>query len=216
MGSPVTMAPPNPFRNLPHFVTGEYTKNKTFLDDDEYGRALDCFVKGCADLLLQDAGGMMLMGKRKVHPQPDWWVLGGRMKAGDTVEEAAQRNCRRETGIDIDPSRWEFVCCQTMLWQFRKQAPEGNGTADFGVIMTAVVTEEEKATMNMCSAEYEEFGWFDPVALLKPDAELKLHPVLHRGVEELVKKKTKDALHDAVLRRADDKTIADLVRKLCE
>ena len=82
--------------------------------------------------------------------------------------------------------------------------------------MTAVVTEEEKATMNMCSVVYEEFGWFDPVALLKPDAELKLHPVLHRGVEVLVKKKPKDALHDAVLRRADDKTIADLVRKLCE
>ena len=82
--------------------------------------------------------------------------------------------------------------------------------------MAATSREEEKATMNMCSAEYEEFGWFDPVALLKPDAELKLHPVLHRGVEELVKKKTKDALHDAVLRRADDKTIADLVRKLCE
>ena len=142
MSSPA--AAPNPFCHLPHFVTGTYTRNKTFLDDDEYGRALDCFVKGCADILLTDEKGMMLMGKRKVHPQPDWWVLGGRMKAGDTPEEAAGRNCKRETGVDIPPERWSFVCCHTMLWQFRKQAPEGNGTADFGVIMTAVVTEEER------------------------------------------------------------------------
>jgi isopentenyldiphosphate isomerase len=205
---------PNPLCHLPHFVTGEYTRNKTFLGDDEYGRALDCFVKGCADLLLTDDRGMMLMGKRKVHPQPDWWVLGGRMKAGDTVEEAAGRNCRRETGIDIAPERWSFVCCQTMLWQFRKQAPEGNGTADFGVIMTARITAEERASMNMCSEEYESFGWFVPEDLIKPDAQLKLHPVLFRGVKELVAKKTKDALHAAVLADAPDAEIAALVRTL--
>ena len=212
MSSPA--APPNPFCHLPHFVTGTYTRNKTFLDDDEYGRALDCFVKGCADILLTDEKGMMLMGKRKVHPQPDWWVLGGRMKAGDTPEEAAGRNCKRETGVDIPPERWSFVCCHTMLWQFRKQAPEGNGTADFGVIMTAVVTEEERAKMTMCSEEYEEFGWFVPEDLLKPECDIKLHPVLRRGVSELVKKKTKDALHRAVLDGAPDETIAALVRQL--
>ena len=204
----------NPLCHLPHFVTSEYTRNKTFLGDEEYGRALDCFVKGCADLLLTDDRGMMLMGKRKVHPQPDWWVLGGRMKAGDTVEEAAGRNCRRETGIDIAPERWSFVCCQTMLWQFRKQAPEGNGTADFGVIMTARITAEERASMNMCSEEYESFGWFVPEDLIKPDAQLKLHPVLFRGVKELVAKKTKDALHAAVLADAPDAEIAALVRTL--
>ena len=52
-------------------------------------RALDCFVKGCADLFLTDAKGRVCLGKRKVHPQPDWWLLGGRMKAGDTIQEAA-------------------------------------------------------------------------------------------------------------------------------
>ena len=145
---------------------------------------------------------MMLMGKRKVHPQPDWWVLGGRMKAGDTVEEAAGRNCRRETGIDIAPERWSFVCCQTMLWQFRKQAPEGNGTADFGVIMTARITAEERASMNMCSEEYESFGWFVPEDLIKPDAQLKLHPVLFRGSRSSWRRKQRRAARGGSRRRA--------------
>ena len=92
-------------------------------------------------------------------------------------------------------------------------ALEGNGTADFGVIMTAVVTEEERAKMTMCSEEYEAFEWFVPEDLLKPECDIKLHPC-PRGVSELVKKKTKDALHHAVLDGAPDETIAALVRQL--
>ena len=145
----------NPFLGMPHYVTGTYTRNSTFLNDEEYSRALDCFVKGCADIFLTDSKGNAMLGKRKVEPQPDWWFLGGRMKAGDTIEEAAARNCKRETKLDIDPSRWSFVCAQTMLWQFRKQEPCGNGTADINVIMTAEITDEEKASMVMCNEEYE-------------------------------------------------------------
>ena len=29
----------------PHFVTGEFTKRRVFLEDREYGLALDCLVK---------------------------------------------------------------------------------------------------------------------------------------------------------------------------
>ena len=202
---------PNPFCSMPHYVTGTYTRNKTFLNDEEYGRALDCFVKGCADLFFTDAKGRVLLGKRKVHPQPDWWVLGGRMKAGDTIEEAAARNAKRETGVDVELSRWQFVCAHTMLWQFRKQAPEGNGTADIGVIMTAQLTEEEIASMNMCSQEYHEFAWFEPEALV---ADESLHPVVRNGVNHLLKKRIKDALHEAVTAGGSDAEIAALVRKL--
>lgn len=204
-------ATPNPFCHLPHYVTGEYTRNKTFLDDAEYARALDCFVKGCADLLLTDGKGRVLLGKRKVEPQPDWWVLGGRMKAGDTIEEAAARNLRRETGVDLPHARFSFVCAQTMLWQFRKQEPAGNGTADVGIIMTAELTEEEVAAMNMCSEEYLEYGWFEPEALM---ADNTLHPVVRNGVKQLVGKKVKDELHRVTMGGGSDAEIATLVRKL--
>lgn len=32
--------------SLPHFETGTYKANRTFLEDDEYSRALDTLVKG--------------------------------------------------------------------------------------------------------------------------------------------------------------------------
>ena len=153
------------------------------------------------------------LGKRKVQPQADWWMLGGRMKAGDTIQEAAGRNAKRETGLSVDPSRWTFVCAQTMLWQFRKQSPEGNGTADIGVIMTATLSDEEVLAMNICSAEYSAFGWFEPSALLADPA---LHPVVRHGVRELVNKGVKDDLHRAATGGGSDADIAALVRKLYE
>ena len=150
----------------------------------------------------------------RVEPQPDWWFLGGRMKAGDTIEEAAARNCKRETKLDIDPSRWSFVCAQTMLWQFRKQEPCGNGTADINVIMTAEITDEEKASMVMCNEEYETWGWFQPEELLSEGSEIKLHPVLRRGLTELVNNHIKQELHRKVCEGGTDAEIAALVRKI--
>ena len=38
---------------MPHHVTGAFTSHRKFLDDKEYGEALDCLVKACSDLLLQ-------------------------------------------------------------------------------------------------------------------------------------------------------------------
>ena len=52
-----------------HFVTGDFTPQKVFLPDKEYGLALDALVKGCADVLLTRGEGAslrILLGKRKV------------------------------------------------------------------------------------------------------------------------------------------------------
>ena len=74
------------------------------------------------------------------------------------------------------------VCAQTM-WQFRGMS-RANGTADINVIMTAEITDEEKASMVMCNEEYETC-WFQPEELLSEGSEIKLHPVLRRGLTEL-------------------------------
>ena len=60
----------------PHFVTGNFTPQNVFLGDREYGLALDCLVKACTDLLLLNSDQpdcKVLLGKRIVEPQPDWW-----------------------------------------------------------------------------------------------------------------------------------------------
>ena len=97
-----------------HFVTGDFTPQKVFLPDREYGLALDALVKGCADVLLTRGEGAslrILLGKRKVEPQPDWWFLGGRMKAGDTIEEAAATS-----GVPPSSAPQARQDCPTVRW----------------------------------------------------------------------------------------------------
>lgn len=67
------------FYKTNHFITGVFKPHHIFLGDEEYSRALDCLVKACTDILLVDeSNGKILLGKRKVEPQPDWWFVGGK------------------------------------------------------------------------------------------------------------------------------------------
>ena len=94
----------------PQFVTGEYRPTQAFLPDTEYSLALDCLTKAVSDVLVFNHDqSKILLGKRKIEPQPDWWFIGGRARPGETTKEAAARNMRRETGLGISPKGcWSF------------------------------------------------------------------------------------------------------------
>mmetsp|Transcript_21036 Transcript_21036/g.66656 ORF Transcript_21036/g.66656 Transcript_21036/m.66656 type:complete len:227 (+) Transcript_21036:1052-1732(+) len=193
-----------------HFETGTYVKNKTFLTDEEYSRGLDTFVKGCADTLLTKAStGEVLIGERKVQPQPDWWFIGGRMKAGLTPVEAAANNVRRETTLDIPHSRYHTVCHQSYVFQYRKQEPAGNGTADIACVFTVALTDEEAAQLKMCNEEYAGVKWIDPREVVNGN----YHPALKRACSHLVSRPQLEALRGAATRaEATDAEVAALAR----
>lgn len=189
-----------------HYETGEYRRNATFLEDEEYGRALDCFVKGCADALLQDEEtGELLLLQRTSHPQPDWWYLGGRMRAGDTPLQAIVKNTRRETGLDLPPDRFDQVCTVSMLWQKRKQEPEDNGTADISVVFVARVTPSERAAVTVDSREHRAVKWVAPEEVLGGE---HYHPALRRGVQHMLLQEAYRKLEAAVAARAGDAKVA--------
>ena len=100
---------------MPHHVTGAFSSHRKFLDDKEYGEALDCLVKACSDLLLQSPDGQRIfIGKRLVHPQPDWWFVGGRIFPGETPVQSCCRLLRRELALEIEPARFQTVYCQSL------------------------------------------------------------------------------------------------------
>jgi len=197
---------------IAHHMTGVYKKNSTFLEDAEYSRALDTFVKGCADVILRDATTKeILIMKRIVHPQPDWWFLGGRMRAGETPQQAAAKNVKRETGLTIDPSRFRGVCYASYLWQFRKQEPSGNGTADIAVVQTAEVSGEERAAITADPAEYSASEWVAPQVVAHGDT---FHPALRRAVLHLMMRDVWDQLAAATAAGGSDAEVAALARRL--
>ena len=96
-------------------MTGAFSSHRKFLGDKEYGEALDCLVKACSDLLLQSPDGQRIfIGKRLVHPQPDWWFVGGRIFPGETPVQSCCRLLRRELALEIEPARFQTVYCQSL------------------------------------------------------------------------------------------------------
>ena len=56
----------------------------------------------CVDVVVQNPKNEYLLIRRANEPLKDqWWVIGGRVLKGDTLEQAAIRKVREEVGLTI-------------------------------------------------------------------------------------------------------------------
>ncbi|KAH8047824.1 hypothetical protein JL722_12843 [Aureococcus anophagefferens] len=182
---------------LRHFITGDFEKRTVFLPDKEYGLALDALVKGCADVLITSGAGpslRILLGKRRVEPQPDWWFVGGRTRPGDTPAEGAARNVKRELGLALDPARFAAVGTYSFVWRLRAQAPATNGTADVSTVFELHLADDEAADLSPAPTPRS-----TPTPPGRPDAVLAgdYHPALQQAVRDLLARRAYGALRDA-------------------
>jgi 8-oxo-dGTP pyrophosphatase MutT (NUDIX family) len=197
---------------VPHHATGAFTSHRKFLADKEYGEALDCLVKACSDmLLLSPDGARVLVGKRRVQPQPDWWFVGGRIFPGETPVQSCCRLLKRELSLEIAPDRFETVCCQSFAWGMRQQPPMEHGTTDSQVVLSLRLTVAEMSKVVLDPKEYDEFTWLEPDAILTGP----FHPALKFAVSSLLGVRKLRALQAAVVASADDAAVAALARDFC-
>ncbi len=147
--------------NLRHFIEKGFTPQGRRLGDEAYAQAIDSLVIACVDIILLDAKGEMLLGKRSYYPAKGWWIVGGRMRPGESFEEAAARNVKRELGLEISTERFSCLGLYSFVWAIRRQPPVENGSHTISVTMTLAVTDSEKAEVHP-NEEYEEMKWWDP------------------------------------------------------
>ena len=195
----------------PHFVTGEFEPHHAFLDDETYGKALDSLVKACSDVMIESAdGSKVFLGRRKVEPQPDWWFVGGRARPGDTTQEAAARNVRRELGLVVEAARFEVVASYSFAWRMRQQAPRENGTADISTVHTLRLTAEEADAVQLDPDEYVESRWIALDEILAGD----FHPALKQAAADLQAMRAFRRLQAAVATDGTDAEVAAAARAL--
>uniref|UniRef100_A0A7S2S124 Nudix hydrolase domain-containing protein n=1 Tax=Rhizochromulina marina TaxID=1034831 RepID=A0A7S2S124_9STRA len=194
---------------IPHFVTGQFVHRRVFLPDYEYGLALDALVKACSDVLVlsQDEASCFL-GRRRVEPQPDWWFIGGRARPGETTQDAAARNVRRELGLEVDPARFMPVATFSMVWALRNQPPVENGTADTSTIHVLVLREGEGTAVKLDEAEYRDARFVPLDEVLSGD----FHPALQRAVLEFRRTRALSALTESVHHGASEAQVLDASR----
>jgi len=129
-----------------------------FLPDDEYGRVLEAFPRPCSDIIAIDPiSKKFLLAKRKHQATIGVWCFGGGQRMGETPREAAVRNLKRETSIELSPDEFQFLWLSVNFFKYRNPEPQARG--EHNVIFTFVFAptpeEVEVISRSLDPEEYE-------------------------------------------------------------
>jgi colanic acid biosynthesis protein WcaH len=69
---------------------------------EQYTQIIEVLPILCVDVVIMNSNGEYLLVKRANEPlEGHWWVIGGRVYKGETMEQAAIRKVKEEVGLDV-------------------------------------------------------------------------------------------------------------------
>lgn len=73
------------------------------IPSEQYKKIVEVLPILCVDVIIKNSKGEYLLIKRANEPLKDqWWVIGGRVLKGESLEQAAKRKVKEEAGLEID------------------------------------------------------------------------------------------------------------------
>jgi colanic acid biosynthesis protein WcaH len=151
------------------------------LSEEDYGRALGHLVQANVDVIIYTEGGDVPLGYRKDVPLQDkFWVFGGRMKRGETVNDAGARALRRELGLTAATERLTLDHIYNVMWAARTAPPGRHGFQTLLIVMRYQCTDEEARTVTAADETHEWLRWHTPAELheLQASGSELVHPFL--------------------------------------
>ncbi|XGV99225.1 MAG: NUDIX domain-containing protein [Leptolyngbya sp. BL-A-14] len=155
---------PSPMPDVPHFQ--EAGRINPVSSDDRmpeavYSTALDFLVFACVDLVFTHQH-QILLAKRNTEPRSSWWIVGGRMAAGEAPTTTAIRKARQEAQLtNLDTDRFRCIGVYSTCFATRRQAPKHHGSHSLNVTYQIELTAQEKERVNLRSDEYDTWQWLD-------------------------------------------------------
>lgn len=175
---------------------------KRILNSQAYGDAISSFVQKTCDVLPFDPNtGRVFVATRQKEPQPADWVIGGRKYAGETDEEAALRNLKRELGIKVSSmAQGRLVKIEEpydVMWDTREHPPTENeagesvtGAHQAPTLFALPVAEQEFNGIVALNEEYSDGRWEDGFNIIEsPDG--KYHPAYRDMVTDTLEQVTR-------------------------
>ena len=125
------------------------------------------------DLIVRDAGGRVLVGRRRNRPAQGWWfVPGGRVGKNERLDEAFRRICEAELGCAHERRDTRFLGVYEHLYDDNALGVAGLGTH-------YVVMGHEWTAMALPpvpDAQHHEVTWMTVLELLA-------HPEVHENTK---------------------------------
>lgn len=146
---------------VPHYRESECTDPVDInarLATDIFSQALDHLVIACVDLVFTHQKHLLL-AKRCTYPQKAWWVIGGRMIAGESPVQAARRKAEQEAGLKMSDDRYRYIGIYSTCFAHRQQAPQHRGLHSLNITYEVPLNKTEKAQICLDSTEYDSWKW---------------------------------------------------------
>ncbi|AIJ06803.1 MULTISPECIES: nucleotide triphosphate diphosphatase NUDT15 [Edwardsiella] len=117
-------------------------------------------VKVGVGVIIVNAAGQILLGKRCGSHAPYWSIPGGHVEQGETFEQTAIREVAEECGLHIDTPRFVGVTNNLRTWR-------DEGVHNVSIIMQ--VSAPAAAAPQRCEPDKcERWQWCDPRQLPQP------------------------------------------------
>lgn len=157
------------------------------LSEDIYSAALDHLVIACVDVVFTHQAHVLLV-KRNRYPRRSWWIVGGRMRVGESPVQTAIRKTSQELSLhNIDASRLQYVGTYSTCFAVRHQPPQHHGSHTLNVTYWTELTAIEKEQITLHPSEHETWEWLaiDRVhELLCTDHETDHHKTDHHDADQ--------------------------------
>ena len=124
-----------------------------FIPADDYTRIINVLPILCVDVVIQNPRDEYLLVKRASEPLKDqWWVVGGRVHKGETMEQAAIRKVKEEVSLDIKNLRligyYEEI--------FRENSFNlKSGLHTISIVFSTVVDESQQVKLDYQSTDWK-------------------------------------------------------------
>ena len=132
--------------------------HNVFFNDGTYSKILDSIVIACVDIMIT-SGENILLVKRNIEPRKGhWWILGGRMIAGESPIICAKRKLLKDVGFDlIDESRLQYFNTYSTYFNIRHQEPKNNGSHTVNITYLLELSQDELSELVFDKYEYADY-----------------------------------------------------------
>lgn len=129
--------------------------------DEEYGKVLDNLVVACVDVAITCHNSILLDLRQNQPIKGNWWIFGGRVNKGETLQEAAKRGVYRELSLVIeDISRFKELGVYNLRWPLRREPVATNGCHHLLVAHQIELTDSEKDQVDNKLRGSQSIKWF--------------------------------------------------------
>ncbi len=128
----------------------------------------------------------IFLGRRIDEPaKNEFWIMGGRMKVGDTPQQSLHRVLKREIGLDTNPSDFhDLELTISYVWEKRSQEPVNHGCHMVGLYFAYFVDDRVRIELEELNsnANFSEFGWIPLVDITENEESY------HLGIRKVARK----------------------------